>query len=67
VNKYRTVQTDKKVATQAVRYFRWRAERFAQKWPPLYDGYHLRIEKVGLFKYEINAYQNVAVPITGGD
>jgi hypothetical protein len=62
VNKYKTMMTDEKVGTQGVRYFRWRAERFTRKYPPLYEGYHLRIEKVGLFKYEINAYQNIAVP-----
>lgn len=62
MNKYQTVMTDDKVATQAVRYFRWRAEKFIRDYPPLIPSYHLRVERVGLFKYEINAYQNLAVP-----
>lgn len=66
MNKYRTVATDQKISTQAVRYFRWRAERFAREYPPLIDSYHLRIEKVGFCKYAVVAYQNIMRPATKG-
>lgn len=59
---YVVEETDEKISTLAVRYFRWRAERYPREFPALIPTYHLRVERVGLIKYEINAYQNRAVP-----
>lgn len=60
---YRVEETDERVGiTPERRYFRWRADRVARRERTL-PSYHLRVEKVGLFLYEIVPYQNRLVKI----
>lgn len=60
-NGVKAERTDEKVMTLGKRFFRWRAIKFAQGNPPIIPTYHLRVEKVGWLKYEVNSYQNLPV------
>lgn len=60
---YRVEETDERVKVMGRRYFKSRAKAYARKYPPLIHSYHLKVEKVGLFLYEIVAYQNKLVKI----
>ncbi len=66
---YRVELTDERADVDPIgrRYFRWRAEALRKGNPPLIPSYHLRVEKVGRFLYEVVAYQNKLVPIDGGE
>jgi hypothetical protein len=59
---HRVVHTDDRVMVMARRFFKFRAEIFLVDYPPMFPGYHLRIEKVGFLRYEIVAYQNKLEP-----
>lgn len=55
---YRVEQTDEYVSPIGTRFLRFRAEALARKHSPVAPSYHLRIEKIGPFTYEVAAYQN---------
>lgn len=65
---YRVELTDERADVDPIgrRYFRWRAEALRRANPPLIPSYHLRVEKVGRFLYEVVAYQNRLVPVEAG-
>lgn len=55
---YRVKETDEYVMSMGTRFLRRRAEALARKHSPTVPTYHLRIEKVGPFLYEVASYQN---------
>lgn len=60
---YRVEETNERVGITPDRvFFRWRAERLARRERVL-PSYHLRVEKVGRFLYEVVPYQNRLVKI----
>lgn len=52
-------ETDERVNTLGTRFTRRGAEKLKRDHPPLLETYHLRVEKVRLFKWEVVAYQNL--------
>ena len=60
----RVVQTDELVddGDLGTRFFEWRALVFAEEHAPHVPFYHLRVEKIGWFRYSIKAYQNRLEP-----
>lgn len=58
---YVVARTEDRVSVVGRRYFKRRAEKLAEQHPPLIPSYHLRIERVGRWLYEVVAYQNVLV------
>jgi len=62
-NGYRVEETDEYVMSVGTRFLRRRAEALAAKHPPAIASYHLRIEKIGPFLYEVAAYQNRMVKV----
>lgn len=63
MSSYRVVETDEELAELGWRWTRGGAERLAKgRGPRLLPTYHLRIERRGLFRWAVVAYQNRAVP-----
>lgn len=61
---YVVARTEEPVSVLGRRYFKRRAEKLAEEHPPLIPSYHLRIEKVGRWLYEVVAYQNKLIKDT---
>lgn len=58
---HRVIKTDERLSVIGTRVFRWRAEALAQEHSPI-PSYHLRIERKGMFTWNVVAYQNRLEP-----
>lgn len=60
---YEVEHTDERVTTIGTRLTRWGAWQLARRHHPRVPSYHLRVERGGLLRWEVVAYQNRLIKV----